>query len=428
VRQPIQVLAACLGLIVLTAACSHNNDRSVPQQAARRATLVATPLDHLDVSAREPMLIEHPDGTLFVSGYGAGHSTLWKSRDHGATWARVDVGAAANGAIGNSDVDLAVARDGTLYFVAMVFDNKKGEGVSISVGVSKDVGATWSWTLLSKTRFDDRPWVAVAPDGIVHVIWNDGSGVGHAVGTDGGRTWKASPKIHPKGGSSHMAVGPKGEVAVRVTPLSASGNTYDKGVDLIAVSTDAGARWQTYPAPGQREWSPWVDTSVTPPRVIEREVPRWVEPLAWDADSNLYSFWTNKEGLWLGRSADRGATWTTSRVAESRDVAFYPYLIARGHGELAASWFSGHADTLYSHVARIDAGAAAAPLRLIESTPVQLDVWQSGDKPTDPPARDSAGEYLALAFLHDGRLAMVSPIQNMATKRFGFTFWTVEMR
>jgi hypothetical protein len=373
------------------------------------------------------MIVEHPDGTLFVSGYGEPAPTLWKSADHGVTWARVSVGTEAAGAIGNSDVDLAVARDGTLYFVAMVFDRKTDEGVSVSIAVSRDAAATWSWTLLSKARFDDRPWVAVAPDGVAHVIWNDGSGVCHAVSDDGGRTWKARPKIHPQGGSSHLAVGPNGEVAVRVTPLSASGNRYDPGVDVIAVSSDAGTTWQKYPAPGEREWSPLVDTSVTPPRFIEPEVPRWVEPLAWDADDNLYSFWTNKSGLWLARSANRGATWATWRVAESRDIPSYPYLIARGHGELAASWFSGKAETLRAHVARIDVANAEAP-RLIESAPLQLDVWQSGERPADPPTRGSGGEYLALAFLRDGRLSMVSPIQNRSTKRLGFTFWTIEAR
>lgn len=157
-----RVLAGLTLLCVaaLSGSCSRGTDRR-EQPTVIRATrlVVADPVDHLDVRAREPMVVEHPDGTLFVSGYGELAPTLWKSRDHGGTWARVNVGTEASGAIGNSDVDLAVARDGTLHFVTMVFDRKAAEGRSISIGVSKDVGATWSWTLLSKTRFDDRPWV-----------------------------------------------------------------------------------------------------------------------------------------------------------------------------------------------------------------------------------------------------------------------------
>src|SRR5260370_42400525 len=68
-----------------------------------------------DVLAREPMVVERPDGAIFVSGYGSGRPALWKSVDHGTTWNRVNVGTPEKGAVGNSDVDLAVAADGTLY-------------------------------------------------------------------------------------------------------------------------------------------------------------------------------------------------------------------------------------------------------------------------------------------------------------------------
>lgn len=201
--------------VTVSDGCSEGKDRRAMPHVAPAMTLdVPDPIDHLDVIAREPMVAEHADGTLFVAGYGESTPTLWKSRDRGASWARVDVGPESRGAIGNSDVDLAVAGDGTIHFVTMVFDRNAGEGASISVGVSKDIGATWSWTLLSKTRFDDRPWVEVGADGTVHVIWNDGRGVCHAVSEDGGGTWTERPRIHAQGGSSHLAVGPNGELAV----------------------------------------------------------------------------------------------------------------------------------------------------------------------------------------------------------------------
>ena len=136
--------------------------------------------------------------------------------------------------------------------------------------------------MLSKTRFDDRPWVKVAPDGTAHVIWNDGAGVCHAVSRDGGLTWTERDRIHPQGGSSHLAVGPSGEVAVRVIPTSAAGMKIDEGIDLIAVSIDGGMTWQKRAAPGTREWN-----------LLPFPVPRWVEPLAWDEKGALYSFWTN---------------------------------------------------------------------------------------------------------------------------------------
>jgi hypothetical protein len=128
--------------------------------------VLAQHAENLDQLAREPSIVEHPDGTLFVSGYGRpleGGSQrvprLWKSADHSATWTRVNVGTEADGAVANSDVSLAVAGDGALYFATMEFDRKAEEGLHIVVGVSKDAG-TWHWSMVSKKRFDDRPWVA----------------------------------------------------------------------------------------------------------------------------------------------------------------------------------------------------------------------------------------------------------------------------
>lgn len=157
---------------------------------------------HLDAPAREPMVVEHPSGALFVAGYRAGRPTLWKSLDRGRSWARVHVGAEADGAVGNSDVDLAAARDGTLYFVSMGYNRRAGEGTSIAVGVSRDAGTTWRWNVVSRNRFDDRPWVEVAPDGTAHLIWNDGAGVNHAVSRDRGATWDRLPRVHDMGARS----------------------------------------------------------------------------------------------------------------------------------------------------------------------------------------------------------------------------------
>jgi len=444
----VGVIALCL---IATTNCRRSGeaDRAGSESTAPWTLTLAAPIDHLDMVAREPMIVEHPDGTLFVGGFGASYigekrtdpPTLWKSRDRGATWIRVDVGPEAptgeETISGNSDMDLAVAPDGTVYFVTLIFDGDKWEGKQVSIGVSRDLGETWKWTLLSKTKFDDRPWVKVAPDGTAHVIWNDGAGVCHAVSQDCGRTWTERERIHPQGGSSHLAVGPNGEVAVRVTPASASYNKFDEGVDLVAVSADGGMTWRKHTAPGTREW-------VRPPNYRD-SIPRWVEPLAWDERGALYSFWTSLKETWLARSLDHGATWTTWRLAEGSEVAYFPYLVARGSGELAATWFSGRPEVLQAHAARIDVSEGEAPPRMVEAPPFRPDSWRGGpsDRPRrrrraqdrrpdnrsqDPPVRETAGEYFPILFLRDGGLAVVSPIQNWRENRFGFSFWKVEER
>ena len=420
-------IVACLG----TVSSSYVALDGRAQNSPAATTLVMTgPFDHLGLRAREPMVVEHPDGSLFVSGYGEPTPTLWKSRDGGRSWTTVNVGTAADGAIGNSDVDLAVSRDGTIYFVTMGYDVKAGnfgEGTHVAIGVSKDSGVRWSWTMLSKSRFDDRPWVEVAPDGTAHVIWNDGSGVCHAVSRDGGATWSEQPRIHAQGGSSHLAVGPRGEVAVRIVPLSASGNRFDEGVDLVAVSEDAGRTWQKHAAPGQRTWIPLADDKGQF-NAKWLTHPRWVEPLAWDSVGALHSLWTEGKAVSLARSSDRGRTWASWRVVESDAIAYFPYLAARGSGELAATWFSGLMTTLHAHVARIYTGEGTAAPRVIQAPAFQPDSWERRPVQGANPPRDPGGEYVPVAFLKDGSLAVVTPIQNPRAGRFGFSWWKVEAR
>ena len=407
----VSFLVSCIG------ACSSLADRGAAHEETAPAMLVAAdPVHHAGLRAREPMVVEHPGGTLYVSGYGEPAPTLWASRDRGDTWTRVDVGTQADGAVGNSDVDLAVAPNGTLYFVTMTFDRTTFEGTQISIGVSRDLGATWTWTLLSKTRFDDRPWVEVAPDGTVHVVWNDGEGVCHAVSQDNGISWTERARIHPQGGSSHLAIGATGDIAVRVTPQSASGNRNHEGVDLVAVSSDGGTTWQKHAAPGRREW--------TFPLSENEVLPRWVEPIAWDAAGALYSLWSNQQGLWLGRSVDRGAHWTNWRVVEGGDVMYFPYLVARGPGELAATWFSGPIADLQANVARLDVGAGDAAPRMRRAPQFRPESWERGKhEGSGPVPRDPGGEYLAVMFPDDGGLAVVSPIQDERANRFGFSWW-----
>ena len=364
------------------------------------------------------MIVEHPNGTLFVTGYGAPTPHLWKSGDGGATWTSVTLGSEAEGAVGNSDVDLAIAPDGTLYFIVMSYDRQKYEGTGIAMGASRDAGATWTWTQLSKTRYDDRPWVEVTKDNTAHAIWNDGGGVSYTRSTDGGRTWQEQPRIHPQGHSSHMAVGPSGEVAVRITPVSASLNVEHPGVELVAVSTDGGNTWVKHAAPGTRTFRfPYSDD--------EDPMPRWVEPLAWDAAGHLYYLWSDPSTLRLARSIDRGATWQTWTLAEGGDLRYFPYLVARNRGELAATWFSGRDDNMRVHVARIDATGTDAMPRVIEAPSIQPKTWQWTTKPGEPRKRDTAGEYVPVMFMKDGRFAVVTTIQDLPA-RGGFVFRTVQ--
>ena len=412
-------------LILLSVAATFSNiafAQNATSSSSKAASLVLVQrVDHVDEAAREPAIIEDPKGTLFVAGYGMISKEkeqtvprLWKSTDRGTTWSRVNVGGENEGALANSDVSLAVAPDGTIYFATMQFDRKTDEGVHIVVGVSADAGQTWRWKMLSKKRYDDRPWVAVAPDGTAHVIWNDGSDVYHTASGDRGQTWSDPQVVNPDAGSSYLAVGPGGEVAVRLTPTSASGNKYTEGIDLIAVSVDGGKSWAKHPAPGKRDWAPMDTPGITP---------RWVEPLAWDPRGSLYSLWTDYKGVWLAQSKDRGGTWKIYKVANADAVSYYPDLAVRPSGELAATWFSGAGESLHWYACVIRFSPDAGQPSIAISDRLQTDSWTKSDEPDHALVRSTAGEYLQPLFLKDGTLAVVSPIQGL---KAGFTFWRLQ--
>jgi hypothetical protein len=229
-------------------------------------------------------------------------------------------------------------------------------------------------------------------------------------------------RIHDHGGSSHLAVGPNGEMAVRITPRSASGPKYDPGVDLIAVSVDGGKTWRKRDAPGDREWT----------EKRSDPVPRWVEPLAWGAEGSLYSFWTNLKGLWLARSRDQGQTWKAWQLLQTNEVSYYPYLTAGGGaGELAGTWFSGLGNALQAHLAVFQVDDGDTQPRVIQAHAFLPDSWAPGlgsADPTLPPTRSAAGEYLATIFLRGGGLGVVSPMMNLHAKHAGFSWWRAELR
>jgi hypothetical protein len=422
----LSTMILSIGVLLAPSGASGTLDAQNATGAQKGGQLrLSAPVNHVGKRARETMIVEHPSGALFVAGYGESTPTLWKSSDRGKTWHEVNVGSSADGAVGNSDVDLGVAPDGTLYFVTMEFNRKTFEGIGIFVGVSKDSGNKWTWTTLSKTRFDDRPWIEVAPNGHAHVIWNDGAGVCHAVSRDGGTTWTEGLRLHEAGGSSHLAIGPAGEVAVRITPASASGHKLERDVDLIAVSTDDGKTWRKSGPPGTRVWFDMHDKAIGSK---PEHIPRWVEPIAWDAQGNLYSLWSQGITVWLAQSKNKGQSWREWRILDAPHGAYFPYLAADGPGELAATWFSGPLGKSQANVSRISVPADATSLIVRTAAPFTPETWWSDQKPDEPRQRDTGGEYFPIAFLRDGSVVVVTTIEDDQKDRFGFSFWRVEQQ
>jgi hypothetical protein len=124
----------------------------------------------------------------------------------------------------------------------------------------------------------------------------------------------------------------------------------------------------------------------------------------------------------LGRSADHGETWESWSIVTGEDPLYFPYLAARGPGELAATWFSGSGETLRANVARIDridASPAAGP-SVRSAAPFQLDSWIPRG---ESQVLATGGEYLPVVFLSDGDLGVAAPILNFTEERRGFSWY-----
>lgn len=384
-------------------------------EPATAPTSVPEAVRVLGVSAREPAIAQLPDGTLLVAAYGGADQVergtrpiLFRSGDGGATWTRVEQGTVIDGAIGNSDADLAVAPDGTAYHATMTW---LPWGHAISVGASVDGGTTWTWETVAAMPGVDRPWVEVAPDGVAHLTWSSPRGLHHATSSDRGASWTEGPLVHPTGGSGVLAIGPSGELAVRVFPLRAPATLgvafvflmQDPAADGVAVSRDGGATWTYRELPGDRTYPGLLATGGD-------GTPRWSDPVAFDASGTLYATWGEDDQLMLASSGDLGDTWELHPLSRQEGrLAFYPFLRGGATGELAATWFTYGDDDLLAHVAHVSAADTASPRVALRTIDPASDT-------------DTSGEYFQSTFIADGSIVAALPIATGVPATSGFEF------
>lgn len=395
---------------------------SVAQQPSK--LVVKNRVDHLETLAREPMVAQHPNGDLYVTGYrnNGDIPQLWKSTDMGSSWELVDVGTFEDGAQGNSDVDLMIDDEGNIYLLSMTYtkfpENLEGfdfstvKGSQVTLGISRDEGETWKWQFISRNDYDDRPWITESSNGDLHIIWNDGKGIHYSISTDQGETWKSQPDIYPKGGSSFLSAGKQGRLAVRVAPLSASGVKIDKDVDLARISWDQGQSWSDIKIPGERTWEQNLSG-----------VPRWVEPLVWDDNDQLLLLWSEGTMLKLGVSSDNGKNWQQHLVMDHTDTLYFPYMVAHSD-RLLCTWVSGFGNGILHHAAVLTLKNGALQTAFLK--PQKLNIWSRfavGEN-----SLDTGGEYFPIIQLSNGNYGMVTTIQNKKDDQLGFTWWELELK
>lgn len=406
--RPLPLLALALAAPALAGCLGASGPASLPADLPALAVGEAVRID-AEQPAREPAIVQAPDGAIFVAGFwGFGRHTerpgtlqniaqgplVWKSEDGGSTWRRFEPGLPADGAWSNSDLDLAVAPDGTLYMAALTYYSPpSAPGVpvpalpadpattlTVSVGVTEDGGATWRWTRLDEGGARSHPWVQVDPEGTAHVVWGDGMGVRHVASADKGATWRDEPRVVDDGEAGGFGAAPDGTLAVRVAPIGARDPARADGVAVRA----PGGSWQFRAVPGDRSGD---------------DAPHGFDPVAYDAANILYFAWNEGRAIHVAASRDHGATWGPHAVIAEPEgsVPYYPYVRGGAAGQAVVSWFTSTDDVVAARLAVLAGADRGAPA--VREATAEADTGGTNH-----------ADYWQVAFLRDGSVGAPVPV------------------
>lgn len=283
-----------------------------------------------------------------VPNTGDGQSYFYVSADGGATFDDLDVEGEAtdlrNYAYEGGDCDVTIGPGGELWSA----DTWLG---SLSVGRSRDGGASWDGTSLAGTSpVVDRPWLATDASGTLHLTYQDVQALMPSA------IWY-----------THTVSGPEGLLAfapaVSVTTATPAGGFTWTG--NLVVSDDGQDLWSVYtrrvgPATsGLEDTGPetvWVARSTdggltwTQGKVSDRPNPAsFLYPsLARDGAGILHVVFAQRTAkahpIFHSWSSDDGATWSEPAVVRDGVAAYSPWVAAAPGGGVAIQWYgSGNA-------------------------------------------------------------------------------------
>lgn len=294
--------------------------------AHRETSLVVSPIDPDLLFACSPSGVPNTE---------FGQSFFHVSRDGGDSWSYLDVETGASDprklTFEGGDCDVAFDDAGNMYSA----DTWLG---SLSVGVSRDGGATWSGTpLAASAPIVDRPWLVGGPDGTIHVTWQDvqfgmpsmiwyARSTAHALtftpavpvataGPDGAFTWTGNPAVSADGQDLYSVYTrrtlPSGEGAESV---------------WVAASHDGGATWTQHRVANMPNPASFLYPS-----------------LAMDPAGGLHVVFSSRTSvdrpIWYATSTDGALTWSTPMKLLANTAGWSPWVVSDAAGEAAVQWY-----------------------------------------------------------------------------------------
>lgn len=264
----------------------------------------------------EPGINISSDGTIYVDGPAGtpGRSQLFRSKDGGDKFEKMNFGPVQSRFPGGGDSDVATRGD-RIYFLDLYLGSN-------SISVSEDAGATWlTGNPFTTLPTSDRQWIALGDrDPItemdtVYALYAQTEGVMLARSRTGGITWESHGFVP----AINTASGFTGQLESDGSKTLAFA-WEDRGELKSAVSTDEGDTWTM--------------------GTIASNVLSIIPGIAMTG-SDLYAAWIDRTdySLHVAASHNLGDTWGgDTTLAAGRPSNIFPWIDAHG-GKVAVAWY-----------------------------------------------------------------------------------------
>lgn len=335
--------------------------------ATFNAPVVVSPND-----VTEPGIeIDQRDGTMYIHGPTGIPlwSSIWRSRDAGATWQFTN--GTTRAGLGGGDIDIAIHPDtGHLSSTDLWLG-------SSSVGNSTNQGDTWINNPVQGTMVQDRQWVAATGGNVTyHVTHQLAAGLVVAKSVDGGITYPVQVVAATTLDQGNCICPPGYLIAEGQSPQTTGGLNDKVGV---IYTTATGVKFSRS-LNGGTTWTHAVVDPTGGGSTLESF------PVVANAGGNkLVAVWMEVNGsssrIMYSASTNWGQSWGPSKVIVSTGTSVFPWVDARG-SKVAVSLYhttasgnpsnvSNSAQWHLKYLESLDGGTSFSSLAIADPTAVK---------------------------------------------------------